>query len=162
MDWNSSRPRDAEHWGLTLVAEDESFKPADVAEYKPEEDKSILARLVNIRDNDKKRARFTLEKDGVVRILAIGEGSDGEMSDYGWIEDDRTGKAVWEMTYRRTGHAGGASKNRMLNESLPLKAGEYTVIYESDGSHSFNDWNDDPPYDPYSWGITVYGAENEN
>jgi len=160
MDWNSSRPYDAERWGLTISAEDADFSPADVGEYEPADDKSVIARLVNMRDDEKRRVKFKLEKDAVVRVLAIGEGRDGEMFDYGWIEDNDTGKTVWEMTYRRTEHAGGGKKNRLINETISLKAGEYTVYYESDGSHSFNDWNDDPPYDPYNWGITVY-AENE-
>jgi hypothetical protein len=161
MDWNSSRPYDAEHWGLSIYGEDADFNSSDVGKYEEGEDKSVLARLVNIRDDDRRRVRFKLDKDTAVRIYALGEGSDGDMHDYGWIEDDRTGKTVWEMTYRRTEHAGGARKNRMANEIITLKAGEYTVFYESDGSHCFNDWNDDPPYEPYNWGITVYAAEKQ-
>jgi len=161
MDWNSSRPYDADRWGLSIFGDDADFNSADVGKYEEEEDKSVLARVVNIRDDDRRRTRFKLDKDTAVRIYAIGEGSDSDMHDYGWIEEDRTGKTVWEMTYRRTEHAGGAGKNRMANETITLKAGEYTVFYESDGSHSFNDWNDDPPYEPYNWGITVYAAEDE-
>ena len=32
------------------------------------------------------------------------------------------------------------------------------VQYETDGSHSFGDWNAAPPDDPEMWGITVYRA----
>jgi hypothetical protein len=32
------------------------------------------------------------------------------------------------------------------------------VKYETDGSHSFGDWNAAPPDDPEMWGITVYRA----
>jgi len=28
------------------------------------------------------------------------------MYDYGWIEEAKTGKTVWEMTYHMTEHAG--------------------------------------------------------
>ena len=79
---------------------------------------------------------------------------DNEMYDYAWIEDDR-GKVVWEMTYRKTDHAGGAKKNREYGGELKLDAGEYTVYFESDGSHSFNRWNARPPDDFLNWGVTL-------
>ncbi|MEO5896699.1 MAG: hypothetical protein ABIS06_13455 [Vicinamibacterales bacterium] len=78
------------------------------------------------------------------------------MDDYGWIEDAKTGKTVWEMTYRSTAHAGGASKNRRFDGTITLPAGEYVVTFETDGSHSFADWNADPPEDPDAWGITLF------
>jgi len=159
--WNSSRPYDAEHWGLTIMAADENFNPADVGAYKEEEDKSILAQLTRMRDHDHERKSFTLKRDTDVRIYAIGEGRNGDMFDYGWIEDANTGKVVWEMTYRMTEHAGGASKNRLYDDVISLKAGEYVLHYETDGSHSFNDWNSDPPHDPVNYGITLYLVKPE-
>ncbi len=160
MDWNSSRPFDGEHWGITISG-DADFDASAVAAYEENSDKSIIARLANISDDDRRRQTFKLPKNTDVRIYAIGEGRDGEMFDYGWIEDARTGKVVWEMTYRMTDHAGGAQKNRIFDRTIALPAGEYTLCYESDGSHSCDDWNDDPPYDPMSWGITVYPADKE-
>jgi hypothetical protein len=41
---------------------------------------------------------------------------------------------------------------------MMLKAGEYVLRYKSDDSHSFEGWNEDPPSDPFNWGITVYDA----
>lgn len=154
-DWNTSPPYDREHWGLVLSGADKNFNPNDVAEYTESEDPDILAKLVRVRDNASERLSFTLEKDSEVTVYAMGEGSDGDMFDYGWIENAETGKVVWEMTYRRSDYAGGAKKNRMLRETINLKAGKYTVYYESDGSHSFRDWNASPPHDPINWGITV-------
>ena len=55
-----------------------------------------------------------------------------------------------------TFHAGGGKKNRMVNTSIVLDAGTYTLHYKSDDSHSFGDWNTDPPDDPTMWGITLY------
>ena len=78
------------------------------------------------------------------------------MFDYGWIEEAKSGKLVWEMTYWMTDHAGGAKKNRMVSTVITLQPGEYELNYESDGSHSFNDWNSDPPEDRIHWGITLY------
>ena len=73
-----------------------------------------------------------------LRLLA---GLNREMFDYGWIENARSGEVVWEMTYSMTFHAGGGRKNRMVNTTLYLDKGEYTLHYTSDDSHSFNDWN---------------------
>ena len=153
--WNSSPPSDQAAWGMKLIAVDADFNENDVDEFNEEEDQNILAKIVNIGDDELMSERFRLEERTRIRIYAIGEGSDGDMYDYGWIEDSRTGRTVWEMSYRRTEHAGGAHKNRMFDGTIVLKPGEYVIKYETDGSHSFNDWNDSQPYDPFNWGITV-------
>jgi len=153
--WNSSPPSDQAAWGMKLIAVDADFNKNDVDEFNEEEDQNILAKIVNIGDDELMSERFRLEERTRIRIYAIGEGSDGDMYDYGWIEDSRTGRTVWEMSYRRTEHAGGAHKNRMFDGTIVLKPGEYVIKYETDGSHSFNDWNDSQPYDPFNWGITV-------
>jgi hypothetical protein len=54
-----------------------------------------------------------------------------------------------------TDYAGGAKKNRFYNDLVVLKPGDYRVVYETDDSHSYNNWNDAPPLDPTSWGIIV-------
>ena len=78
------------------------------------------------------------------------------MADFGWIENNNSRKTVWEMTYRMTENAGGARKNRMFNGTIVLPKGNYTLFYETDDSHSYRDWNDDPPRDPDMYGITLY------
>ena len=52
--------------------------------------------------------------------------------------------------------AGGAAKNRLFDGVITLPAGRYVLCYDSDGSHSHADWNDDAPDEPESWGITVF------
>lgn len=158
-DWNSSAPFDQERWGITLLAANDNFNAASVGDYSPEADASVLAQIVNVRDDQHRRVTFSLDKNAEVRVYALGEGSEGDMHDYGWIEDTRTGKVVWEMRYRMTEHAGGAHKNRVFDDTVYLKAGEYELHYQTDGSHSPRDWNDDPPHDPMQWGITVYRPE---
>ena len=51
---------------------------------------------------------------------------------------------------------GGTSIGLLVVHSISLPPGEYELNYESDGSHSFNDWNDDPPEDRIHWGISLY------
>ena len=83
------------------------------------------------------------------------------MSDYGWIENRNTGDVVWEMTYRKTKHAGGAEKNREVNQVILLDKGEYVAFFASDDSHSLNNWNADPPTVPSYWGLHITRLEGE-
>ncbi|MDZ7361078.1 MAG: hypothetical protein ONB46_10170 [candidate division KSB1 bacterium] len=130
-------------------------------DYEPAPDKNVVAGFTKLGDDEFRSAGFTLNRPMNVRIYALGEGRNGDMFDYGWIEDANTGKVVWRMTPRMTEHAGGARKNRLYDGVISLKAGDYVLHYETDDSHSFNDWNSDPPHDPMNYGITLYLAKPE-
>lgn len=157
-DWNSAPPYDQAAWGLTILPTG-TYDRSDFGTYDKEKDPSTIARLAPVRDHAHKRQRFSLDRDTAVRITALGEGSGGDMYDYGWIEDAETGRVVWEMTYRMTDHGGGASKNRHLSTVLNLRRGEYILHYRTDGSHAFGDWNASRPHNPAEWGITLRKAE---
>jgi hypothetical protein len=172
-DWNASAPADGRRWGITILSAQGPVDRTAIGPYADPStgsgspraasrgenaDTSVIAQLTEVRNDDQKRKRFTLERETDVRIHAVGEGSGGEMHDYGWIEEAKTGRRVWEMTYRTTGHAGGAAKNRLFDGTIKLPAGEYVLYFETDGSHSYGDWNAAPPDDPESWGITLYRA----
>ncbi|HEY4613390.1 MAG TPA: hypothetical protein VII11_10430, partial [Bacteroidota bacterium] len=154
--WNSDAPYDEEHWGITVMGSGERFDPKAIGTFTEEDEQDVLCQLIKVRDDEHRSKSFTITQTTQVRVYAIGEGQDRDMFDYGWIEDARTGRTVWEMTYRSTEHAGGARKNRMVSTVITLQPGEYELHYESDGSHSFNDWNADAPEDRMHWGITVY------
>ena len=155
-DWNAAAPSDGQHWGITLLVRAGAARQAAVSEYAEKADPSVIAQIVRVRDDESPRKTFRLDRESQVRIYALGEGSGRSLADYGWIEDARTGKTVWEMTYRTTEPAGGAAKNRRFDGVVTLPAGEYTLRFETDGSHSFGSWNANPPDDPDMWGITVY------
>lgn len=156
-DWNADPPFDEESWGLTITGVGEKFDPKTVTAFTEEsEEADVIAQLVRVRDDRHVVKSFTVDKDMKVRVYAIGEGVDRDMADYGWIENARNGDVVWEMTYRKTERAGGTKKNRMISEIITLEKGEYELHYRSDDSHSYNDWNDDPPEDRIHWGITIY------
>lgn len=154
--WNAAAPADGRHWGITLLAAQGALDRSAVAPYDDAGDPSILAQLTEARDDGQLRKRFTLDRDSDVRVYALGESTGGDMADYGWIEEAKTGRRMWEMTYRITQHAGGATKNRRFDGTVHLPAGDYIVRYETDGSHAFGSWNAAPPDDPEMWGITVY------
>lgn len=153
-DWNADRPYDQDGWGVTILPAGNGSSEIFTA-YNELADTNILARIAAVRDDSYKRASFELDEDTSVRIYALGEGSGGDMYDYGWIENTENGRVVWEMTYRMSEHAGGSSKNRMVNSVIGLPAGSYTIYFQTDDSHAFGDWNSSPPSDPENWGITV-------
>lgn len=150
-DWNAAAPFDEEAWGMTIAASGiQMVEARDVQKVA-----GVLVSLVRMRDHDRARERFELDDETEVEIYALGEGLDGEMHDYGYIRNRDTGRTIWEMEYRDTDHAGGARKNREQHDTLSLEPGRYEVIYLTDGSHSFEGWNDRRPDDPMSWGIVV-------
>jgi len=92
--------------------------------------KTARAEIVHVTDNADMTVEFSLEKTQSVRVFAIGEGQGTEMFDYGWIENATTGKRVWEMKQPETKHAGGASKNRIIDVLVPLEIGKYRLRYK--------------------------------
>ncbi len=160
-NWNSSAPFDPESYGMAIYlagnAKAAGFKLVDEKELY--QGTNVLAKITRVGDSERRRAKFKLTKEALINVYAIGEGTDGEMYDYAYIVNLDTGEDVWEMRYRRTNPAGGADKNRMCKTNITLEPGEYEVIYESDGSHSFSSWNAPPPKDPLNWGVTVSMAD---
>jgi hypothetical protein len=148
-DWNARAPYDEEGWGIKVsVAGDEENGLSDSW--------IVLAQLTGIRDDVRRRTYFALDRRTKVRVYAIGEGDRDEMYDYAWVEDADTRNTIWEMVYRNTEHAGGASKNRLIDAAGWLPAGEYVLRYRSDGSHSPESWNADPPRDRRNYGVTLF------
>lgn len=155
--WNSSPPYDQKAYGVTIYPGSPDFNRAHFTLIAKSDVRApgLLAGISEVGDGADETRRFTLVSPTRVRIRALGEGTRYEMVDYGWIEDARTGDIVWEMTFRKTSHAGGAEKNRQVDQVILLDKGEYIVHYVTDDSHSFPDWNDSPPEDPTGWGISV-------
>jgi CubicO group peptidase (beta-lactamase class C family) len=115
----------------------------------------VVAEISRVLDNEDKTVPFTLARAQQVRIFSIGEGQAGQMYDYGWIENVDKGMPVWEMQEPKTTHAGGAAKNRKVDETISLPAGNYKLRYKSDDSHAYDHWNSLPP-DVNFWGIAIY------
>lgn len=157
--WNSSPPFDQEHYGITVMGWGTGFTAAKVGKFVQERDKNVIAQIARPGNDADQTARFKLDRTTRLRVYAIGEGQNREMYDYAWIEDVKTGSVVWETTYAMTFHAGGGRKNRVVNSTILLEQGEYALRFKSDDSHSYGNWNVDPPDDPEFWGATLYRAE---
>jgi len=155
-DWNGAPPAEERYWGVSIFPASGRLNPADVAPFRRTMPSGApLVQLDQMGNNEDARKTFTLDRETRVHILAVGEGQDDELVDYGLI-DDANGRTVWHMQYDETEPAGGADKNRAFDGVITLPAGSYVLRYRSDGSHSYNDWNDGPPDDPDHWGIAVF------
>ncbi|HYX81988.1 MAG TPA: hypothetical protein VE714_06310 [Gemmatimonadales bacterium] len=155
-DWNGAPPAEDRYWGISVFPASGRLNPADIGPFmKMHTADFTVAELTHMGNDEDASRSFRLSESTRVRVVAIGEGRDGEMFDYGWIED-RDGRTVWKMNYDATVAAGGSDKNRAFDGIITLPAGSYVLRFRSDGSHSYDDWNDNPPDDPESWGIAVF------
>lgn len=154
-DWNDSPPLIPDLWGLNILV-DENKEYFELVESNDILNKNIIAEITRVRDNNHTIKSFSLDHETKIRIYAIGEGDNKEMYDFGWIENENSGRVVWKMTSRNTTYAGGAEKNKLFDGTIVLPKGEYVVYFESDGSHSYRDWNSSPPDDQEHYGITIY------
>ncbi|HEV2672109.1 MAG TPA: hypothetical protein VGU74_13525 [Gemmatimonadales bacterium] len=105
------------------------------------------------------RRGFELTRPTDVEVYSVGELRRDQAFDYGWIMNADTRKRVWTMTYDDTDPAGGAAKNRVAHETLRLKPGRYVAYFADDDTHRPGDWNNVPPTDPESWGLTLKVAD---
>lgn len=160
-DWNSGPPHEQENYGITVWPKrKEDLAKVAAFESRTYKNDKVVVEIVGVRDDKYLTETFTLDKETTLRIFALGEGDGGDMADYGWIKNIDTDKVVWEMTYRNTEHAGGAEKNRLYSDTIILPKGSYKVIYQTDGSHSYRDWNSSPPRDAERYGISLSRATN--
>jgi len=158
-DWNDEPPYDPLNYGISISVRGEKERKAFQLEPYTELT-NVIVSLTKAGDNESRSEGFTLKTESSVRVYAIGERDNNgrRMADYGVILDAKIRNRVWTMDAGRTMYAGGASKNRYIDEVITLPAGSYLVQYVTDDSHAYNDWNDDPPFDADNYGITVMGA----
>jgi len=154
-DWNADPPTNPALWGITVMGAHGRVDRDAVRPYDDRDNDAVVARIVGVGDDEFHERWFTFEQDAEVRVYAIGEGGASEMNDYAWIED-AGGHVVWRMAYSDTDHAGGAQKNRVFDRILRIPEGDYRLVYQSDDSHSFGDWNMSPPDDRYNYGVTIF------
>jgi hypothetical protein len=154
--WNASPPFDQKSYGVSIYPADPDAKSTAIRiEQINQKSPNTVAEIIGVRDDEERSVNFSLSSPTRVSVFAVGEGTRSGMADYGWIENARTGDVVWEMTYRKTSHAGGADKNRSVEQEIILDKGDYELHYVTDDSHATGDWNADPPMYPEMWGISL-------
>lgn len=158
-DWNAFPPSDPLQWGITLFTNTETDKKnLRLFDYK--ESDHVIVNITKVGDDEYRQEGFALKEPGRIRVYAIGErtGSTRTLVDYGYIMDARTRARVWTMDLDRCNQAGGDSKNVFVDEVITLPKGTYLVIYKTDDSHSYPEWNAGPPFDEGHYGITLTGT----
>ena len=160
-EWNANPPYDPFYWGITVKGVPHHYDPNSIEKMEVKE-LPPLVDLTHLGNNENVEETFQVTKPTSIRIQAIGEGEDGEMYDYGWIENTDSGVEVWRMRYRDTFHAGGARKNRGVDTIIRLQPGTYTVHFVTDDSHAYHHWNAAPPYNPSHWGIMIFPVQKKD
>lgn len=154
-DWNAAPPWDPAKYGLVLAVAEASDAKAVTLLDASELEGRVAAEVVGLKAEERRSATFSLAAPAGVRVFALGEWTDGDWHDRGWIEDAQ-GKVVWTMEGRDGEPAGGARKNRLVEDVIQLPKGAYTLHYRMDSSHGPGDWNSPPPRNKDRYGITVY------
>ena len=121
-----------------------------------------LASIIEVKDDQLLSKRFELKKKTETLIFGLGENlsdfpSLGE-GDKGWLTNEK-GDTVFFMSYENSLQAGGDYRNQIQIEGLTLPAGIYTLHFQSDDGHSFDNWNGYPPDYPKYWGIQIFKTE---
>ena len=154
-DWNGAPPCDPLRHGLTLSLPEDGDRAA-VTRIDLRQQERVVARIAPVGSGEDRTEAFDLKAATTLRVHALGEQDDEVLADEGWIEEAPTGKRVWSMPDAVLQPAGGASKNRLVDELVSLPAGAYRLRYRTDGSHAYGDWNARPPREPEHYGITLY------
>ncbi|MDZ7717361.1 MAG: two-component regulator propeller domain-containing protein [Balneolaceae bacterium] len=114
-----------------------------------------IAGIKRVSDYQDLSESIEIETPGEYLVIAVGEGTDGAMYDYGWIENEE-GDTLWTANkIDNSFHAGGALKNRIIIEKLTLEEGTVNLRYFSDDSHSYDLWNEPAPSYTNLWGIAL-------
>jgi len=156
---NSEWDEEAEDWIVRISGVDEALDVRDVRKEQTQYLNKTIVHLVHQGDDSFEKVGFSLKEKARLQIYAQGEGFKSKMFDYGWIIDARTNERIWLMEEEQTEYGGGAEKNRVVRQTIEFKPGDYLVYYKTDDSHSAEEWNANPPYDPFFWGIVVRPAQ---
>lgn len=97
-----------------------------------------------------------LDKPTKFLLVSLGEGNNPTgIFDFGSILT-KEGNIVWKMDeINKTFHAGGGYKNRLVIDLITLDPGEYSVNFNTDVGHSYNNFNVKPPNNPKWYGIQL-------
>jgi len=122
------------------------------------------AKIIKVGDNQNLIEEFEVIRPREYLVVSAGEGFVGDtlLYDYGFIVNAKQDTIWGGRDATKTLICGGAIKNRLRINLIELKPGKYTLHYISDDSHSYGNWNANPPTYPQFWGINVIELENKN
>ncbi len=121
----------------------------------------FLTGITKVGNNRKLKKSFSLYTSTRILVYTISEIVDNFSFDKGWIEDAK-GKVVWTIENKKTYYAGGHSKNSVLLDFISLHKGNYNLYFQTDDSHSYNEWNSTAPDHPEDWGIQLFSVSKDD
>lgn len=120
--------------------------------------KNLIWATGPIGDHSMKSFVFRVAEPSDLNIYSVGEMCTSGC-EYGWIEDIHTSERIWQMDWENTEPAGGMDKNRQFSGTIRLGPGIYRAVFQTNGGHSANYWNANPPTDPDGWGLSMTGSD---
>lgn len=145
----------ADDFRITIRGAGEPLSDSEIATARGAFAANAFVSFSGLPDDSREEIGFRVAEPTEVEVYAIGEVSEGEAHDYGWLMNTETGEVLWKLGADDSQPAGGAAKNRMARAVLNLDPGSYAAFAVTDGSHDASDWNAPPPYDPDYWGLTI-------
>lgn len=152
--WVGNPPFDPAAWGMSLFASDAASARA-MASFDPWQARRPLVRLTEAGSGALYIAQFEVRRP--VRLIAYGTGEiGGSPYDYAWIKNNDRDERLWEMTRETSHHAGGDDNNRYEMAFLSFEPGTYSLYYQTDDSHAYDDWHHEKPDHPDRWGVALF------
>lgn len=102
-----------------------------------------LVAINNPGNNADTAIQFNVQNDGYFIVASSGEIDSHGKYDFGSIFQN--GNKVWELSSEKSKWAGGEEKNLFEVEPIYLKKGSYTLKYQSDITHSCEQWDGKAP-----------------
>ena len=130
------------------------------AQRKRETDENVIWATGPTGNRVRKSFLFRVSAPVRLDIYSVGEICTNGC-DLGRIENMLSSELVWQMSWGNTAPAGGQEKNRVFKGAVELEPGIYSAVYETDGGHSSEKWNANPPFDPDGWGFTLSTFEKD-
>ncbi len=136
------------------VAETSGFE-RDPARDDTEDDSALVWAARGVSDHERQEHLFQVTAPTRVRVRATTEVTDGIVRDVASIVRLGQSDTVWTIRPEAAVWAGGALKNRRIEDEVALAPGFYRAAFEADRSHAYDDWEANPPFIPWQWGMEV-------
>ena len=136
------------------VAETSGFEE-DPARDDATGDSALVWAARGVSDHERREHLFQVTAPTRVRVRSTTEVTDGTVRDVASIVRLGRSDTVWTFRPEASTWAGGALKNRRAEEVVALEPGLYRAAFEADRSHAYHDWEANPPFAPWHWGMEV-------
>lgn len=111
------------------------------------------------RSNDLHEVVLRAKEPVRVRLEALFEAAGHVTRDSAYLVSTG-GDTLWVARPSASSHAGGSLLNRRRTDTLSLEPGLYRAVYRADGSHAYDDWEANPPWEPWRWGLRISPADS--